>query len=158
MQVKQVFFGRVGILQVECPECKTWQFESKECCECGLKLSGLKKEKGAKEYRSEIPGGKRFHISDKRKKEIFERDNYVCQYCGIYRLEDYILDNNILNIDHMLPISGGGADTDDNLITSCRECNLIKGSKRFKTFDDAREFILKRKKDYKHNKHFYENL
>ena len=35
-----------------------------------------------------------------------------------------------LHLDHLIPVSRGGTNDDDNLITSCRDCNLGKGSRR----------------------------
>ena len=53
--------------------------------------------------------------------EIFNRDNFRCQYCG-----RSAKDNCIIVIDHINPISKDGSNKDDNLITSCNECNLGK--------------------------------
>lgn len=38
----------------------------------------------------------------------------------------------------------GSPDERPNLITCCRECNVKKGNRRFKTFEDARAFLLKK--------------
>lgn len=54
--------------------------------------------------------------------EILERDNHTCQYCGGKPPEVR------LHVDHILPKSKGGKDTRGNLITSCRDCNLGKGT------------------------------
>jgi hypothetical protein len=55
--------------------------------------------------------------------EILERDGFKCQYCGRNPREH----NCILNIDHIIPRIKGGLTTYENLITSCKECNLGKG-------------------------------
>ena len=55
---------------------------------------------------------------------IFSRDGFTCRYCG--RRSDVIP----LHLDHLIPVSRGGTNDDDNLITSCRDCNLGKGSRR----------------------------
>lgn len=52
---------------------------------------------------------------------IFKRDNFTCQYCGRKSPEV------ILTLDHKYPKSKGGANTEDNLITACKECNHGKG-------------------------------
>src|SRR3990167_1002941 len=46
--------------------------------------------------------------------EVWERDNFTCQYCGSRRF---------LVVDHIYPASKGGATTTDNLQTLCRSCN-----------------------------------
>lgn len=51
---------------------------------------------------------------------IFQRDNYHCQYCG---------SASNLTIDHVIPLSKGGGDTWDNLVTACLSCNNMKGNK-----------------------------
>jgi len=63
--------------------------------------------------------------------QIFQRDNFTCQYCGRESPEC------ILEIDHRLPKSKGGKDNIDNYITSCRECNLGKGDIILKEFQKS---------------------
>ncbi len=53
------------------------------------------------------------------RREIFLRDNYTCQYCGIR--------NRDLTIDHVVPRSRGGAHNWENVVTACRACNHRKG-------------------------------
>lgn len=53
---------------------------------------------------------------------IFNRDNFTCIYCGRNSIEDNIK----LHVDHIIPISKGGKNTADNLVTSCEDCNLEK--------------------------------
>lgn len=54
---------------------------------------------------------------------IFERDNFVCQYCQ----NRFPFDK--LNAHHVIPVSKGGADTKENIKTACEECHyeLHKG-------------------------------
>lgn len=52
---------------------------------------------------------------------IFKRDNYTCQYCGEYGKK--------LECDHIIPISRGGTNDLDNLITTCKNCNRQKRDK-----------------------------
>jgi hypothetical protein len=51
-------------------------------------------------------------------KQVFERDKYICQYCGQV--------GGILEVDHKISISRGGTNQIDNLATSCRKCNRQK--------------------------------
>ncbi|HPO16859.1 MAG TPA: HNH endonuclease [Candidatus Hydrogenedentes bacterium] len=57
------------------------------------------------------------------RRNIFERDEQRCQYCG------QRLPKQELTIDHVLPRSRGGRDTWENLVLACLRCNLKKGSK-----------------------------
>jgi len=55
------------------------------------------------------------------RRNLLLRDGYRCQYCGD---EPGVRE---LNVDHVVPKSRGGRDTWDNLVISCRDCNLTKG-------------------------------
>lgn len=52
---------------------------------------------------------------------VLARDNYTCQYCGSKGKD--------LTIDHVVPKWAGGPHTWDNLVASCRRCNLKKADK-----------------------------
>ena len=54
--------------------------------------------------------------------EIFKRDNFTCQYCGRNVKEDKVK----LHLDHIHPRKREGKNNDNNLVTSCQECNLGK--------------------------------
>ena len=55
------------------------------------------------------------------RKNLIQRDNYSCQYCG------HKGDN--LSIDHVIPRSRGGEDKWENVTTACIACNIRKGSR-----------------------------
>lgn len=57
------------------------------------------------------------------KRNIFLRDQYVCQYCGISVKESEA------TLDHVLPVSLGGRASWDNLATACKPCNYKKANK-----------------------------
>jgi hypothetical protein len=63
------------------------------------------------------------------RRNVFERDCYTCQYC------DKRFGTKELNIDHVLPISRGGATTWMNVVLSCIPCNHRK---RNRTPEEAR--------------------
>ena len=54
------------------------------------------------------------------RKNIFQRDNYTCQYCG--------KSSGSLTVDHIIPKERGGIDDWKNLVTACLSCNLKKGN------------------------------
>jgi len=56
--------------------------------------------------------------------DILKRDDYRCRICG----RD-ASDGIKLEIDHMIPKSKGGKDTEDNLWTLCFDCNRGKSDK-----------------------------
>lgn len=57
------------------------------------------------------------------RQNLMLRDQYQCQYCG---KRPGPAD---LNLDHVMPRSRGGTDTWENLVVSCRPCNVKKGKK-----------------------------
>jgi len=62
--------------------------------------------------------------------EIFERDGYRCQHCGKKTRPDYKNPNHpkYPNLDHIIPLSKGGAHTRKNTQCLCHQCNMEKGS------------------------------
>lgn len=64
--------------------------------------------------------GDRMQISKKCRFGVFQRDHFICQYCG------RTPPDAILEVDHIVPRSQGGSDDEANLITSCFECNRGK--------------------------------
>jgi 5-methylcytosine-specific restriction endonuclease McrA len=54
---------------------------------------------------------------------IFERDNYRCQYCG------NTFHPRQLNLDHVIPRVQGGKTSWENVVTSCIRCNTRKGNR-----------------------------
>lgn len=54
---------------------------------------------------------------------ILARDNFACKYCGRSPMTEKDV---VLQVDHKIPRKHGGLDDIDNLITSCRECNIGK--------------------------------
>jgi HNH endonuclease. len=95
------------------------------------------------EMAREVARRRRIRISDKT--EVFERDNYTCQICGIskdyldslcFGLGAYLL----LEADHIRSVSQGGTGRDvDNLQCLCWRCNRKKGGN--KTNEQVRRLI-----------------
>jgi hypothetical protein len=55
------------------------------------------------------------------RRNLMLRDQHQCQYCARRpSLRD-------LNVDHVIPKSRGGNESWENLVVSCRSCNLKKG-------------------------------
>jgi len=57
------------------------------------------------------------------KRNIFIRDNYVCQFCGKK------MEMNECTVDHLIPKVDGGKSSWLNCVCSCKKCNNIKGDK-----------------------------
>lgn len=70
-----------------------------------------------------LPKFRKNLVANKLRFQILKRDNFRCQYCGRGAKEGATLE-----IDHKIPRSEGGTSKEDNLITSCKECNRGKGT------------------------------
>lgn len=53
---------------------------------------------------------------------VYERDGYICRYCA-RRVP--------LTVDHIVLWEEGGPSVERNLITSCRRCNKLRGSRQY---------------------------
>ncbi len=93
------------------------------------------------------------HLSREDAMKIFKRDQFKCQYCGLDGLHNF--ENwMILTVDHVHPHAKGGVRHMDNLVTACQPCNVIKGKRIFKTFEDAKAFVLSKREEWRG---FYHN-
>ena len=54
---------------------------------------------------------------------LFARDSYLCLYCGEHFPRSH------LTRDHVLPLSKGGRDIWQNVVSACLHCNVRKGSR-----------------------------
>jgi hypothetical protein len=65
----------------------------------------------------------RKQLSKKLRFEVFKRDSFTCQYCGSHPPQV------VLEVDHITPVSAGGENDMDNLVTSCFDCNRGKSDR-----------------------------
>ncbi len=56
-------------------------------------------------------------------RELFQRDRRMCMYCGSPCTE------SMLTRDHVRPLSQGGRDAWNNVVTACKPCNHAKGAR-----------------------------
>mgnify|MGYP001607193856 CR=1 FL=1 len=74
-------------------------------------------------------------VGQKLRFQILKRDGFSCVYCGAGGGQI------TLEVDHIVPHSRGGLDTEDNLATSCRTCN---GGKRDMVLENICRFCFVR--------------
>ena len=60
--------------------------------------------------------------------EVFARDEFRCVYCG------NVFPEEELTVDHVQPRMRGGDHSGGNVVTACRGCNTLKGSRRLAEF------------------------
>ena len=66
------------------------------------------------------------HEAPFTRRNLFQRDNYTCQYCGRRSPVDK------LSIDHVQPRSKGGRTTWENCVLACVRCNARKADRTLK--------------------------
>jgi len=54
---------------------------------------------------------------------VYKRDKYKCRYCG--------RDGIPLTVDHLVLWEEGGPSIPENLVTSCRKCNKVRGNTQY---------------------------
>lgn len=75
-----------------------------------------------------------YYNDSHKRKEIYERDKWVCAYCG-----EKVSEKNA-TLDHYIPQSNKGTHKKENLKTCCLQCNSIKSGK---TYEEAIPYLLK---------------
>ncbi|HXA81808.1 MAG TPA: HNH endonuclease [Methylomirabilota bacterium] len=78
--------------------------------------------------------------------KILERDQYCCQYCGLDGRANF--DNAlVMSVDFVVPRARKGKKDPANLVACCRPCNMIKGTRVYKSFEDAKKYVLARREE-----------
>lgn len=89
-------------------------------------------------------------VSSGTKRDVVQRDGFRCRYCGLYVIPDTVrkrlsLEYPVevpwgstntsqhaafqalwLQYDHVVPLSGGGANDPTNVVVTCAACNFMK--------------------------------
>jgi len=68
-----------------------------------------------------------YNVVENRLK-VFERDSYKCHYCSKQ------LTRFSATLDHIQPVSKGGDNSFENLVTACLHCNSERGNKPIMDF------------------------
>lgn len=76
--------------------------------------------------------------------EVFNRDNYTCQYCG--------KESRQLTLDHVIPRHRGGEHTWENVVSACILCNRHKAGR---TPEQAGMRLIRRPSPPRDNLPFY---
>ena len=77
-------------------------------------------------------------------RKILERDNFVCQYCGLDGRG--VFENAlVMRVDFIVPRARKGKKDPKNLVACCSPCNTIKGTKVYPSFEAAKAHVLGRR-------------
>ena len=78
--------------------------------------------------------------------QILERDSYRCQYCGLDGSASF--ENGLaMSVDFVVPRARKGKKDPRNLVACCRSCNLIKGKRVYRSFEEAKAYVLAQRED-----------
>ena len=96
------------------------------CSRCNTKLETKESQAGFNDFMAEDEEAenedrpKRLAIPTPVKHEVWQRDRGCCVECG---------SNELLEFDHIIPVSKGGANTTRNIQLLCEPCNRSKSDK-----------------------------
>jgi 5-methylcytosine-specific restriction endonuclease McrA len=79
-------------------------------------------------------------------RKILERDDYICRYCGLDGRASF--ENAlVMRVDFVVPRARKGKKDPSNLVACCGPCNTIKGTRVYKSFDEAKAAVLARREE-----------
>src|SRR6266436_802947 len=78
--------------------------------------------------------------------KILERDQFCCKYCGLDGRASFA-NALMMSVDFVVPRARSGKKDPANLVACCRPCNMIKGTRVYKSFDDAKKYVLARREE-----------
>lgn len=103
------------------------RFHSMDHRHCSARCA-KRNERALRSYRRRTNGD--WTPGEVRRYEIFERDGWRCHLCGKRTKRDADpLDPRSATLDHIVPLSLGGAHTRENVATACRSCNSRKSNR-----------------------------
>jgi len=83
-------------------------------------------------------------VTSEEGRKILERDDYVCRYCGLDGRGSF--ENALaMRVDFVVPRARKGKKDPSNLVACCSACNTIKGTRVYKSFDEAKADVLARR-------------
>lgn len=71
------------------------------------------------------------YISESTQNQVRQRAKFLCEYCHASEQWQYVS----FTVDHVIPLTKGGANSIDNLALACFHCNRQKSDK-LKSFDE----------------------
>jgi 5-methylcytosine-specific restriction endonuclease McrA len=90
---------------------------------CDIETGNHKSEAAYRLLSDKVGGGNpRYYLSEKQKRELFQRERFRCRVCGA-KVEP---GPRGLQADHKVPLNRGGSHGDSNWQSLCNDCNVGK--------------------------------
>ena len=78
--------------------------------------------------------------------KILERDQFCCRYCGLDGKASF--ENAlVMTVDFVVPRARKGKKDPANLVACCRPCNMIKGTRVYANFNEAKKYVLAQREE-----------
>jgi 5-methylcytosine-specific restriction endonuclease McrA len=148
----KAIYGSVVLRRETCPDCNApaLVLDGRFAC-CGRPVGNRSPE--LCRYKRMVAGERRRRPLPKRlKKEILDRQDGKCIYCGRAFGEPYWdkKSNKVratrANFDHFFPWASGRQSPPENYVAACGACNRTKSDFVFETIEAARKFVLKKRR------------
>ena len=100
-------------------------------------------------FRIVTPSGVDLPVTRGEAERILERDHFRCRYCGLDGKASF--ENAlVLYVEFVVPRARKGKNDPSNLVACCRACSQIKGTRVYRSFEDARKYVLDRREELRH--------
>jgi len=144
--MKKLIYGNIILYEFICKNCREKNLvgDINDCCSsCGTPLSEVKITE-----KKVIVSTKRRSLTPKQKKELIEKQDNRCFWCGrdfgtMIVKKDKVQKLKIV-FDHLIPFSYLQANPKENFVASCRTCNSFKSSFVFDDINACKEYLKKR--------------
>jgi hypothetical protein len=84
-------------------------------------------------------------VTRKQGMRILLRDQFRCRYCGLDGKASF--ENAlVMGVDFVIARARKGKNDPSNLVACCRPCNVIKGRRLFGDFEQAKAYVLARRR------------
>ena len=142
------FYGNTVLLKSHCEDCRRESIvidDKLACCgkDCEVSSAMLK--------RISNPPHRRRKPSPTVQRKILDNQRFKCVYCGFSFGSETSRSGQAVEIlvvwDHFVPFAFAQNNRHDNFHASCQICNSIKSDKIFDSVEDARTYILNRRKE-----------
>lgn len=104
--------------------------EKNQCPWCGKEVTNRRRRYCSNDCRQAFSNATVWHRGrDAYSLRILYRDHFTCQDCGKFHafINNYSMvipiDDGKLEVHHILPVSFGGGDEPNNLLTLCKDCH-----------------------------------